>query len=498
MIQALRVLTALAFVALSVVPASAQKSISKSISDGWESVIKDASKAAKKVTKAADDALAPKKSKKRKSVKRKDGEDEPNQQPAPKHAREDAKDDAVEDDGPPVPLTHQSPAQAERQPDAAKTDPSAPKLKKEAAPARRLPPPPAVSAAPNGAKGRQDWEASTAPTSTGPTSSGQVSTAPAKANALPQAEVVPLRTGKEQPPPAAAPPPGKPLPITMIPPKAADPAVNANTWPKEEIDAAKASCAAILKSVQAVTIAEGPVREGGCGAPAPVRLVSIGKNPEVALSPPPLVTCELVAGLYQWMKNDIQPLSKKHFGAPVIKIETMSDYSCRMAYGRKGNKLSEHGKANALDIRGFITARGETAYVLEQWGKTDRDRKAELAALAAQKEAATKATSAAANAGSKTAVDQQTANAVAVSQASLSGIGLKPGKLEARKGDTGQRAAEEIVPEAPMNKKTQFLHDAHDTACRVFGTSLGPESNEAHRNHFHVDMAERKRTKICE
>ncbi|MDO9384850.1 MAG: extensin family protein [Hyphomicrobiaceae bacterium] len=494
MIQALRVLTALAivapsFVVLSVVPASAQKSISRSISDGWESVIKDASKAAKKVTKAADDALAPKKSKKRKSVKRKDSEDEaePKQQPAARHTDESKQarepKHAEEDDGPPVPLTQQSPAQAEGQPNADNAKANSPKLKKQAAPARRLPPPPAVSAAPNGTRAQPDWE---------------TSADPVKAKALPQAEIVPLKPGKNPPAPAAAAPSGKPLPITMIPPKPADPTVNANAWPKEEIEAAKASCAAILKSVQAVTIAEAPVREGGCGAPAPVRLVSIGKNPEVALSPPPLVTCELVAGLYQWMKNDIQPLSKKHFGAPVIKIETMSDYSCRMAYGRKGNKLSEHGKANALDIRGFVTARGETAYVLEQWGKTDRDRKAELAALAAQKEAAAKATSAAANAGSKTAVEQQTANAVAVSQASLSGTGLKPGKLEGRKLDMEQKAAAVIVPEAPMSKKTQFLHDAHDTACRVFGTSLGPESNEAHRNHFHVDMAERKRTKICE
>ncbi len=37
-----------------------------------------------------------------------------------------------------------------------------------------------------------------------------------------------------------------------------------------------------------------------------------------------------------------------------------------------------------------------------------------------------------------------------------------------------------------------FLHDAHDAACRIFGTTLGPEANDAHRNHFHVDMAERK------
>ena len=46
----------------------------------------------------------------------------------------------------------------------------------------------------------------------------------------------------------------------------------------------------------------------------------------------------------------------------------------------------------------------------------------------------------------------------------------------------------------------QFLHLAHVAACRIFGTTLGPEANAAHRNHFHVDMAERKSadTKICD
>lgn len=469
MIQALRVLTALAFVAASATAAHAQKSISKSLSDGWESVVKDASKAAKTVTKAADEALTPKKSKKRKSVKRKEPDED-------KQTQSKATEEA-EEEGPPVPLTQ--PAREEIDQPAAKP----PVLKKEATPARRLPPPPPSPATP------------TKVTADPPPPAVK------KIDALPQAEVVPIKPGKGQPAEAQPPaPPGKPLPITMIPPKPAEPAAAPSTWTKEEIEQAKASCAAILKGVEAVTIAEAPVREGDCGAPAPVRLVSIGKNPEVALSPPPLVTCDLVAGLYQWMKSDIQPLSKKHFGSPVIKIETMSDYSCRMAYGRKGNKLSEHGKANALDIRGFVTAKGETAYVLEQWGKTERDLKAEAAALAAQQEAAAKATAAAANAGSRSAVEQEKADGLAkvqpktgVSQASLAGAPLRPGKDGAE-----QKAAAAIVPDAPRSKKTQFLHDAHDTACRIFGTSLGPESNEAHRNHFHVDMAERKRTKICE
>jgi hypothetical protein len=44
-----------------------------------------------------------------------------------------------------------------------------------------------------------------------------------------------------------------------------------------------------------------------------------------------------------------------------------------------------------------------------------------------------------------------------------------------------------------------FLHATHAAACRLFGTTLGPEANAAHRNHFHVDMASRKNaTKICD
>ena len=40
----------------------------------------------------------------------------------------------------------------------------------------------------------------------------------------------------------------------------------------------------------------------------------------------------------------------------------MSSYSCRNAYGRAEGRLSEHGKVNALDIAGFVTARGQAAF----------------------------------------------------------------------------------------------------------------------------------------
>ncbi len=36
-----------------------------------------------------------------------------------------------------------------------------------------------------------------------------------------------------------------------------------------------------------------------------------------------------------------------------------------------------------------------------------------------------------------------------------------------------------------------FLRDVHQGACRLFGTTLGPDYNAAHRDHFHFDMARR-------
>ena len=34
-----------------------------------------------------------------------------------------------------------------------------------------------------------------------------------------------------------------------------------------------------------------------------------------------------------------------------------------------------------------------------------------------------------------------------------------------------------------------FLHTIHDSACKRFGTVLGPDYNAAHRNHLHVQLS---------
>ena len=70
---------------------------------------------------------------------------------------------------------------------------------------------------------------------------------------------------------------------------------------------------------------------------------------------------------------------------------------------------------------------------------------------------------------------------------------VPPSRLGGPKPPSSQPAV--VDPDA----RTQFLRAAHHSACKLFNTVLGPEANNAHQNHFHVDLAERiKNTKICE
>jgi hypothetical protein len=220
----------------------------------------------------------------------------------------------------------------------------------------------------------------------------------------------------------------------------------------------------------------------------------------------------MVAALYKWLEAEVQPLARRHLGAPIVRVATMSSYSCRNAYGRAKSRLSEHGRVNALDIGAFVTVKGQTAMVVADWGLTARE-------IAEQQrlEAAAKAAAAAAPQGKDAAPPAQGTPApppalrpsivievpgiaVAPRPDQSLGLGFSANRLGGPKAsDTAPGAAPAIPPAAaPLTGKAAFLRAAHRTACRIFGTVLGPEANNAHKNHFHVDMAERKHGVICE
>lgn len=304
------------------------------------------------------------------------------------------------------------------------------------------------------------------------------------------------------------------------------PPLKANVWSEPEIAAATARCTQLLKGLDAVAVPAPAVRDGQCGAPAPMELISVGKSPQVAFSPPVTVTCEMVAAMHQWITKDVQPLAIKHLGAPVIRIDTMSSYSCRTAYGRAKNRLSEHGVANAVDIRAFLTAKGQTADLLADWGPTGRDiaAQAAIARAAAQKAEAERAVAAAKQLKSAPAPTIAAPLPVpATPSAAPNGTITLPrptitvgpaGNTLSFPGSTGSVGISNAIDGQPSRLggpkepkpatdsapqgRTQFLRGIHASACKIFGTVLGPEANDAHKNHFHLDMAERKSRAFCE
>ena len=306
---------------------------------------------------------------------------------------------------------------------------------------------------------------------------------------------------------------------------------DAVAWSPQEVEEAQARCAVLLKGLAVVAVAGPPLREGpGCGTPVPMKLMSVGRSPQIALSPPPTVTCDMVATLARWLDRDVQPLARKHLGAPLARVETMSSYSCRNAYGRAHGRISEHGKAGAIDIGSFVTARGQAALIISDWGPTARQIAAEVASAsrAAAGQAHAKAPAAPSPKptditpvqgslalGSQSVPVQRPAtaagmmpldltpsvpNGIAGITLDVSGRASAPFGLMApnRLGGPKPEAAAEDPMVAPGGK-TDFLRAAHRSACKAFNTVLGPEANNAHLNHFHLDMAERlNNTKICE
>jgi hypothetical protein len=293
-------------------------------------------------------------------------------------------------------------------------------------------------------------------------------------------------------------------------------------WSAQEIELAQARCAVLLKGLPVVAVPEGPLREGNeCGAPAPMRLISVGKEPQVAFSPPPTLTCDMIAQLHRWVERDVQPLARKFLAAPIVRVETMSSYSCRNAYGRAHGRLSEHGRANAVDLGSFVTAHGKAALVISDWGPTAREIAA--AATAGSKGAAQAGAPVRQAKGSPEASPQpQPVATLAPAElpgraaaAAITGFSLSiPGVMVQIGGGSDKSAASAFAPAqrlggpklktaggAPAlntDARLDFLRAVHAAACRQFGTVLGPEANSWHKNHFHIDMAERPRGAICE
>jgi hypothetical protein len=109
--------------------------------------------------------------------------------------------------------------------------------------------------------------------------------------------------------------------------------------------------------------------ENGCSAVGAVQLLDIG-TPVTNLG---AMTCPLARGFEQWAREAVQPAARAWLGSRVVRIESFGTYSCRPVNGQTGARLSEHGRANAVDVGAFVLADGRRITILAGWSGPDEN-----------------------------------------------------------------------------------------------------------------------------
>ena len=101
------------------------------------------------------------------------------------------------------------------------------------------------------------------------------------------------------------------------------------------------------------------VGPGECGAVDAVLLQSVilPDQVKVAVSPPATLRCTMAEEVTRWLREDVAPAALK-FGAPLRGLDETGSYECRGFNRVAGATLSEHGRANAFDVRALQLANG--------------------------------------------------------------------------------------------------------------------------------------------
>ena len=127
-----------------------------------------------------------------------------------------------------------------------------------------------------------------------------------------------------------------------------------------------AQCRALLDRAGVRFTALAPLKERQCGYADGVRLT--GGPSAIAFSPARLgMSCPMAAGMTMLERFVIGPVAERRFHARVVRIEHLGSYNCRRIYGRSKGDWSEHARANAVDIAGFVLEDGTRISVAADW-----------------------------------------------------------------------------------------------------------------------------------
>ena len=288
----------------------------------------------------------------------------------------------------------------------------------------------------------------------------------------------------QDPAPQASPP----LPPAPAAPQAGETEAPPPQWSTAEVAAALMECVNLLAPVAADVIPLAPIRYNDCGTPAPVLLRSIGGKDKITVDPPMLMNCPMVVALSRWMEKTVQPAARSTLGSPVARIAG-SGYACRNLYNLPNERRSQHAYADAIDLPVFFLADGRRIDLATGWGPTRRDLVASVKLIPI----VAKNASADGEADQAAPADKVTAKPASATPAAVQVSVKSAALIEGNAGDESKAPA----PDPLTLPQAKFLRRVHQGACEMFTTVLGPEANDIHRTHLHLDLQDRHALNVC-
>ena len=158
-------------------------------------------------------------------------------------------------------------------------------------------------------------------------------------------------------------PSGKPPPV-VLPQEFAPPQEAYASFPQSDAASAQAApaapsaCQVSLAKVaefQPLPVLVGP---GDCGADDAVEMsaITLPDQSKVAVTPPAIMRCPMAQQVADWVRDDVVPTLK---GLPPLRaLDNLASYDCRGRNNVHAAKVSEHGRADALDVHDFKLADG--------------------------------------------------------------------------------------------------------------------------------------------
>jgi len=140
--------------------------------------------------------------------------------------------------------------------------------------------------------------------------------------------------------------------------KPGTPAAQVSPAPGPQPSACRVALTEEIAIAPSIPDIQGP---GGCGGTDLVKLEAIvlPNKHRVAVTPAATLRCSMATAIADWARTDLVPMTEK-LGSELSVLDNFDSYECRGFNRVPGAHLSEHGHANALDVRALKLADGRS------------------------------------------------------------------------------------------------------------------------------------------